>query len=435
MNAETTVSGFNPAGRTDRRRSTAIRAALCLALLGIVVWYVLVTLRRPTLMGDEHYHVPAIRALADGDWEAARALPMLPTYHIIAVLPLHVLGRELWVLRALNAVLACLAIILYHTAARVRHANYGPQDLLRLAWNPLLLPYWVLIYTDVASLLMLLAALNFHVRSRHALAAGGLLLACLIRQDNAVWVIFFATLAAVELWQTRPEPRPGYRVLPRFLRRRALPVLWPYLPVSVAAAALLVVNTGPTYLPNLMKEPRFNPAQFYVLALTAGLLWAPFWVEHLVRAWPRRFGPALMRPGRCAAVVAVVGLLALAFRNPHPWNLDLSFLRNWPLYALTLWPFTRFLAAAVIVVCGVTLLSATWSSPARRTLGLIWLFALLFVLPHYLVDPRYYIFPFVLVDFFTPYSPAQARRLTAWYLLLSVGVALFIVGRSGGGVW
>jgi hypothetical protein len=200
----------------------------------------------------------------------------------------------------------------------------------------------------------------------------------------------------------------------------------------VVAGGFLAAWSGFSLSPKVENRFRPNVAQFYILALTAALLWAPAWLAHLAEFWPRRFAAWLARPWICAALVAATGVLGLVYYSPHQWNTDLNYLRNWPLVAMNNALAARFLLGILIVVFIVVLADATVHSAARRTLGLVWAFALLFLVPHYLVDPRYYVVPLVLVDFFTPHTPAQARRLTAWYLLLALAVGAFIAGRPGG---
>jgi hypothetical protein len=442
-----TVDG--PAGRVRAapHDGGATWAALGGAILGLALWYAVVMLARPTLVADEVYHVPAIRALAHevpplrelarNDWGPLRNLQMLPAYHLLASLVTRVWGAELWVLRGFNALLAILALVLFHAAARAYHVDYGPHHLLRFAWNPLLLPLWVLVYTDLAALVGILVALNFHVRRRYVAAAVGLLLACLIRQSNVIWVLFFLVWGLGEWWRARriirqetgdagPAPACG------FPSAAHVAGLLPYLVLLLLAAGYTALSGGLAETLREENRPRANVAQFYIFALTAALLWAPVWLPQLVRLWPRRIEPALVRPWICAAVVTVIGVLDLAFRNPHPWNLDLDYLRNWPLYWMTTHAAARYAAATVLVLFVPTLVWATWVSPARETLGLLWAFSVLFLLGHYLVDPRYYVVPFVLADFFTPLAAAPARRLTVWYLLLALAVSAFIVGQPGG---
>jgi len=157
----------------------------------------------------------------------------------------------------------------------------------------------------------------------------------------------------------------------------------------------------------------------------------PLWLWHLARNWRERFGPALLKPWGCAALVAAVGVLTVGFSNPHPWNQELEFLHNWPLRVMADSLFARIAAAAIIVLFVVVTARQTWRSPDRAVLALIWAFSLLFLLPHYPADPRYYIVPLVLLDLLGRYSADQTRRLTWWYLLLTIGVATFIASRPG----
>ena len=377
------------------------------------------------------------RSIKRNDWGPLRNLQMLPAYHLLASLVARVFGPELWVLRGFSAFLAVLAIVLFHAAARAYHADYGPYHLLRFAWNPLLLPLWVLVYTDMASLVGVLVALNFHVRRRYVVAAAGLLLACLIRQSNVIWVLFFLAWGVVEWRQAHRSARRAAGDASRAVagevpRTAHLVALLPYGVLLLLAAGYSVLSGGLTETLREENRPHANVAQFYMFALTAALLWAPVWLPQLVQLWPRRVEPALVRPWVCAAVVTAIGVLELAFRNPHPWNLDLDYLRNWPLYWMTTHAAVRYAAAVVLVLFVPTLVQSTWVSPVRSVLGVLWACTALFLLGHYLVDPRYYVVPFVLADFFAPRAAVPARRLAAWYLLLTLAVGAFIVGQPGG---
>lgn len=412
--------------------------ALALMIVFLAAWYVVVVFTRPTWVGDEYHHVPAIRGIVTGDWTSARGLPMAPTYHVLVALLARVLGTELWALRLVNPLLGIATLVFMYTAIRARCPAAGAHTLLRFALNPLLLPLWVFVYTDVAALLGVVAALNFYVRGRHLSAAAALFVACLVRQSNVVWALLFAGLAVLDLWRADGRPAAGWRTAWRNLRlHSAARVVWPYALAFVLGVVWLVLCARATLTYKLENRPQANIAQFYVLFLTAALLWAPLWLAHLARVWSRSFTAALERPWTCAAVIAAVGALELLFDNPHPWNLDRHYLRNWPLYAMTYSLAARYLLALCIVAFVVTYVHATWRSPARGTLAVVWIFSLLFLLPHFLVDPRYYIVPLVLLDFFTPYTPAQARHLSIWYLLLTLLVGVWIVVQPGdwSGVW
>jgi len=422
-------------GASRARRSE--RLALGVAILGLVAWYVVLNISRPELVADEVYHADVIRELAEGDWSATQALPMLPTFHLLASLPARVLGDSLWVLRGFNTALGIAGVLLLYAAGRAATGTSGPRQLLRFAWNPLLLPLWVLVYTDLAALVCVVAALNFHLRRRYPVAAIALVLACLIRQSSVVWVAMFAAWGVMELWPKHAGGADLLRGNAAAVLRRALAVYWPYLAAFVVGCGLLVLTGRLAGHVSIENRPRLNPAQYYMFALTAALLWAPAWLAHFASLWPRLFEPAFLRPWLCAAAVAAVGVLELAFRNPHPWNVDLEYLRNWPLLAMMKYATARYLAAVCIVAFAATVVHMVWTSERRRTLGLIWVFTLLFLGGHYLVDPRYYVIPLVLLDFYTTFTPGRARGVTVWYLLITLALAGVMVIRPGGwsGVW
>ncbi|MEW6200188.1 MAG: hypothetical protein AB1601_16170 [Planctomycetota bacterium] len=387
-------------------------------------WFVLLTIARPELVGDEVYHVPAIRALAEGDWGPARTLPMPPTYHLLAALWVRLIGGDLWILRAFNALLSSLTLTVFGWAVARHDPDGAAHRLWRLAWNPLVGPLWLLAYTDAAALLGVAFALAFFVRRQHTRAAGGLLLASLIRQSNILWLVAFAALAAI-------NPRGGRSTEPHGRLTELVQRLWPY-GVALAAAAILLTHTAPTGPPLIENQPRFNPAQFYLFGLTGALLIAPAWLPAVVALWRRWLERAFLRPWICAVAVAAVGLLELAFSNPHPWNVDLNYLRNWPLLAMTKYTAARYLAAGVLVALVPTVVSLAWNSPGRTALTVVGGATLVFLAAHYLVDPRYYIVPVVLLDFWSAPAARRARQLTIWYVLLSAALAVFIVFQPGG---
>jgi hypothetical protein len=77
------------------------------------------------------------------------------------------------------------------------------------------------------------------------------------------------------------------------------------------------------------------------------------------------------------------------------------------------------------------------SSSSRVALCTAWFFSLAYVIPHSLVDPRYYIMPMVFLQFFSTFQRRQARQLTVWYAMLTAAVLAYVVqfGRRGGGIW
>lgn len=432
--------------RTNVRRS-GLSLPLAVSLLGFVGWYAAFTILRPELVGDERHHVPAIQAAARGDWSLVRELPMPLTYHWLAVWATRTVGPELWALRAFQTFWTLLAIVLYHTAAKVYRPDYSSRDLYRFAWHPLIVAFGALVCTDITALVGILIALNFHLRRRYIPAALGLAGALLIRQSNVVWVAYFLAWSLMEVWLKASTFRnaPSVRTpvvlatasFSDWFKRVAAPQLrcgaWAYLAVFAGGAvAVALAGRGVLLARAMSNYPEFNPAVFYLLALAAALLWLPIWLARLAEFWPRRLAPALMRAWKVALLVAAVAVLALEYRNPHPWNMDLDFPHNWPLYAMVMFAGARVVLAVVIVAFVIACVLDAARSPERRFTALTWAFTLAFLIPHNLADLRYYIVPLVLLDFLTPRAPAEGRILAAWHLALSLAVAGLLAFQLGG---
>lgn len=409
------------------RQPRHTRTALALACGSYVLLWSALALLNPRPIADEEEHLPVIECFARGDWSAAAEVPMLPTYHLVAAGATGWCGAPLLAVRGLNVLLACaaafvLALGLNRGAAQ---QTCAADRLLHFAWNPLLVPFVALAYTDVAGVLPIVAALALHERRRYAWSGAALLVACLIRQTSVVWVAFFVAWA---LWTERRSAAARIEVAAR---------LWLHVAILVVAAAALLIFGRLTIGPTVFNRMEFNPAQLYCFAIFVALLGLPLWAVRAPAVWRELARGWLMRPVGVAATIAAVAALALAFQSPHAWNYDFDYVRNWPLEAMRHWPLARLAGAVLIVALAPVVVRFVAQQPRRRELTLVGVFTLLFLLPQSVAEPRYYIVPTLLVLWLVEWTPAEARRITCWFATLSIGIAVFVVvhGSSRGGVW
>jgi hypothetical protein len=125
--------------------------------------------------------------------------------------------------------------------------------------------------------------------------------------------------------------------------------------------------------------------------------------------------------------LALTALLVLVFRNPHAFNGDPFYLRNRPLLLMEHSLGWRILGSAATVAVGWLAFWTIRRQPHSRVLALWAAFSVVYVMAHPPVDPRYYIVPLVLFLLFTRVTPAQNRKLIAWYAAITVVVSLGIV--------
>jgi len=413
-------------------------AALLAGCLSVVAWLWLLTYFKPGWIADEQRHFLVILSLSRGEELPPGFLPMLPTFHLIASHAACVFGRSLLTVRVFSAVCFLVGLVLVAATCRRQGEAFCAGRVLLFAWNPLLLPYAGLAYTEMATVAALLAAAYLHERGRPRWSGLALALACLLRQSSVIWVAFFALR---ELQRLRAqtdatacaEHIAGTNQNLIALLRGATSRLCVHMAVLLVAGMVLVLN--PSFTRGLVHANRIglNPAQFYLFGLVLALCWAPVWISRLRLA---EVGAKLRQGWFCALVLAGIGIAELAYANPHPWNADLNYMRNRLLVWLSLSRAGRLAVGGLLALLGLALAEFWRAQPRRAELALVGLFAMLYVVPHYLVDPRYYIVPAVMVNLCASYREAELRRLAAWYLLLSAAVCSYILlcGGPDGGV-
>lgn len=398
-------------------------------MLSIVGWLICYQLAKPQWVADEQRHVLVIQWFAEGKPLPPGFLPMLPLYHWVAAGVAKLYGATLLTVRTFNACLALAALLLLAAAVRRREPQTDGARLLLFAWNPLLFPLFAMVYTEAAAILALAAAFYCHVRRWWVISAGALLLACILRQSTIVWVLFFAAWA---LW-TDEDPRrnvPGASWRERLRSPAVWRRIWPHALLLAAGGLAFVLN--PAFAAGLEygNRAQFNPAQFYVFGLTVALIGLPLWIQVFARAWSRCFAPALAWGGVCALLLAGIGFLESAFVNPHPWNGDPLYLRNLPLLAMQRSLLLRLALALLLVALSAIIWRYVTQPHAGRLLRLVVVISLLYLVPHYLVDPRYYILPVVFFDLFAPYTPARRWLLVSWQALLTLATCAYILAQG-----
>ncbi|MEI8345223.1 MAG: hypothetical protein WCG06_04035, partial [Candidatus Omnitrophota bacterium] len=126
------------------------------------------------------------------------------------------------------------------------------------------------------------------------------------------------------------------------------------------------------------------------------------------------------------AVSAVAGLI-LTFKNNHPYNQIQFFLRNQILIEVDHSGVFRtyyglIAAGGLLAVLGTPLL--------ERSLSWLYLFSALFLMPNWLIEPRYYLIPFALFLLFRKTGRFLTEVVLVFYSLL-VSVLLIELIRTG----
>jgi len=363
------------------------------------------------LMVDEYVHYPQIVGFARKYSRIDPRLTMIPGYHaIIAALSWVFGGLSIRAVRAYSFLVAFGAIAAFYFAARADAEERPVVRTLQLAFLPIALPLFFLIYTDATSLLFVLWMMLAAIRNRPWQAGMLGLVACLIRQNNIVWVAFAA------LWMHAVESGWSWSTL-----REELGRYWAFV-LTAALFIVFVWMNGGVALGDAGAHPlsRAHLGNVFFLLFLCPLLLAPMFLAR----WRQWLAP--LHHARAWLWLGIVFVIFwTGFSVDHPYNLmqrDL-FLRNAVLGFFISSDSSRLLffvpiGFAILGLRTVELRPAWW---------LIYPFTVLFLLPSWLIEQRYYLIPLSLLLLARePISPRVERLQVAWFAAMSGALFLAI---------
>ena len=145
--------------------------------------------------GDEGFHFDQIHLFLAGSMKMRQGVTTIPGYHLLLAGAAKLIHADsLNALRVISLCFSGLTILFFWLCAKALKSHAPLAKTLQFAFIPILFPFFPLVYTDVVSLLFVLAALYATVHRSYANAAIGAFLSVCIRQNNIVWFLFFFIL-------------------------------------------------------------------------------------------------------------------------------------------------------------------------------------------------------------------------------------------------
>lgn len=366
-----------------------------------------------TSRADEHHHRLQIINFARLDWILSHRLPQLPGYHLLLA------GLARWTgwttlasLRSFSILFSAAAVWAFHRAVGELHRGPRMERVLQFAFLPVLFPFLFLLYTDAMSALFVLLMLLYTRRGRVHVAGVVGLLACLVRQNNIVWVALALALSYVDA--------SGWRWMPL---REASKKYAVFIFTGALFVAFVVVHGG-VALGDAPKHPMSLHLQnvFFLLFLSFFFFLPTFY------AWRSALRSRLGSPRTWLALAGLFVLFWFTFVIDHPYNTQWTdyFLRNRLLAEITASPTRKALSFAPIAVAvlgfSVTPLAAHW--------WLIYPSSVVFLAPSWLVEERYYIIPMSLFLLARKPVPIVAERVQAFIYVACSSSLLWLIHRN-----
>lgn len=342
-----------------------------------------------SLIGDEWVHYHQIARFRGGDFTVlVQWLTTIPGYHWAVSVVLYLFGADSsTAARVVSAAFGVGAVVAFFALRRETHCADAQRATMQFAVLPIVFPFFFLVYTDVLSVALILAATFATSRHRHLFAALILTASVGVRQNNVLWAGLLAVWAIGPLWTA---DRRSFFVRWREVAR----IVGPYSIPVVAFLGYWAWNGSVTYSNSqsaMHPAAAFHAGNPYFALFLLSLLMPLHVIAGLV-AFVRK---ALARPGWWLWPLFVFALFRLTFSVDHHYNhiaLDVNIRNAWLMLVKDqAWAWWIFGAAAT---AAATALSAM---PMARTGG-GWMmpFSLVYLAASWLIEPRYSFIPLAL---------------------------------------
>jgi alpha-1,2-glucosyltransferase len=375
-------------------------------------------MRHSPLRVDEGGNFRQMQLFAAGHYELDHALSMIPGYHLVIAQVLRLLHSESSTLvRLLNVFLGIGCVALFAKSYRLLAEDHGIQRVVQFAMFPTIYPFYYMIYTEIPSLILILAGLYLSLLRRHVLAAVVLTISLTVRQNNVIWLV--AVPALIWLRQTNLEVSRGN--LWAFVRQ-----YWLLAPGLLAFAAFVYINGGVATGDRPMHPLVLSSGNVFFALFLYCLMFFPVVIA-------RTRDNVRFTLGQRHIGLYLIGFFALyifTFVNTHPYNQLLEpdfFLHNAVVMTVTSNLWLKSLFFLPILLASLDLARSMHERPLLVPLALA---SIAFLVPSWMIEPRYSVIPFALLLLLRPSGPPRAELLTTLLCcVMSIGVVYGI--RSG----
>ncbi|EMD41574.1 glycosyltransferase family 59 protein [Gelatoporia subvermispora B] len=395
---------------------------------------------------DEPFHVPQAQAYCNGDywaWDPKITTP--PGLYVLSLVLKRVfmLKCNLAMLR-LTPLLALLVLPLvltrllcYHKRERPPPSLFTPTlEAVVLAAFPIAWFFGFLYYTEVPSLVFVFGTIVSATQGNHWIAALLGVISCTFRQNNIIWVLYAYASSQLMALRFRRNP-PGSKSaaqlhdppaltasagdllqsalsLPRVLPD-LLPPFAPYALVLAAFGAFVKWNGGIVLGDKSNHVPAFHvPQLYYFISFATILGWpalisADGGIQGLARdVWARMFGSK--RNAALTSLAAILmGVTIHKYTIHHPFLLSDN--RHYTFYVwrriFLLHPAVPYLLIPGYIACAWAWFLRIGQDQTLLQNLLLPVFVLPTLLPTPLLEPRYFLIPYVLLR-------AQIKDAPGW---------------------
>jgi alpha-1,2-glucosyltransferase len=384
-----------------------IQTLLAFAAVATVHIGAFVLIRNHGLFIDEGYHFRQITSFLGGNFKPDPMLSMIPGYHwtiVVIAKIIHVSRFE--DIRLISFILNLLTIPIFYLAARKIDPKTALIRCVQYSFFPLIFPYFSMIYTDTFSLLFILTTVWLIYIKRYRWAGLVISLSILARQNNIFWLLFFFLFIYVKKYGRQIS---GNRLV------KHLTQTWGFFIGIILFLEFYIINKGITVGDRAVMYLNFaNQGNTFTIPGLFILLFLPLifpYGKDVLQWWRKNIKKSIF-------IIPAFLIYWRFFTNTHPYNQSGYFLHNILAIKVT-YDAPHKIFFSLLILAALSLISRIRLKD--KASYLIYPFTIVYLLPIWFLEWRYYVVPYILFLLFRePKGWKTELALTVYFLVISV---------------
>ncbi|HNR20733.1 MAG TPA: hypothetical protein PKN75_05870 [Bacteroidia bacterium] len=388
--------------------------------LAIAFLVIFIYLKRTPALVDEHDGYKQILRFSVFDWQLEK-ISAMPTYYFVLAMGSKIIQNDtLGAMRALTLCFSFFSVFVFYLIAKILSPQNSFIKTIQFAFLPILHIFFFLVYTEPFSLLFTLLSFYFALKKNYS-ASGFLgIISTAIRQNNIMWMGFTLLFLYVQ--------EHGFK-FNKSLVLAHLKKSWSFILGFVLFAVFVYLNGGIAIGDAKMHPGNLSIGNIVFALFTFTILFLP-----LALAETRSIVKGFVQDKLFLLFTIVcLGIFWFLFNNNHPYNLiDYDyFVRNNLMHFFLSAPALK-IAFFIIAVYAIHILKVV--KLERDYLYLFYFFSIVFLLPSWLIDVRYYVIPLSFFLLFKKERSLPVEILTiigflimdAWVIKMARTVTMFL---------
>lgn len=400
-------------------------------ILLIFVIFLFTLIPHNELFVDENPHYEQIINFIQGDFNLNPDLTTIPGFHIIYYVLSSIFGiSSIIFFRIISFLISILTIYIFYLLLVEIKSTDKNNKIIQFIFMPILFMFFFLIYTDVMSLLFVLTSLLFAFKNKINLSSFFGLLSILIRQNNIMWLLFIFIFVLLRNEFSFLEKRKSFKqkviTLIEFIKLNYLKLFKKYflfILTGILFIIFVIINQG-VALGDKEAHPTFSlhTGNIFFMLFLFFIIFLPTIIQHL-NYFFKDFKNNYFKFISIGLLIFIIYILT--FINNHPYNIDWGdyFIRNRILiyFTSTLFLKTIFFIPILISIYSLSKMKFYFNK------YLIFLISIIYLLPSWLIEQRYYIIPFTMYLLFIKKEKSKFNIIQSIYSFILTLLIFYLI--------